>query len=124
MENVMSKIHIWIGESGKSKAEFSEYYIDINLGIKESQFCKDLNINWYDDDLIGVYKSDSNNDLQITIKELPISPEKIQEVYELCIRKEIQQANALFYYADSNLLVNDKNKKYNDLTYIGCFDWD
>ena len=128
MEDIMSKIHIWVGESKKSKKEFSEYFQnnqnDIDLGIGSCPFCKDIGINWYDDDLIGVYKSDSNNDLKITLDELPISPQKTQEVYNICMSKNIKNANALFYYSDANLIITNKDKKYNDLIYIGCIDWD
>lgn len=124
----MSKIHIWVGETQKSDEEFYKYFEnnmeDIRKEISGSPFAKDIGIIWYDDDFIGIYKSDSNNDLRIALDELPISPEKMQEVYDICINKNIKNANALFYYADGSITIIDKSKKYNDLTYIGCIDRD
>ncbi|WP_336618558.1 immunity 22 family protein [Bacteroides acidifaciens] len=128
MEEIMSKMHIWIGYTTKSKSEFSQYFI-INNNLEndkkeEPSFCNDLNITWYDEDLIGIYKSDSNDNLQITLEELPISPDEIKKAYDVCLDLNITKANALFYYADAELVVFDLEKKYNELIYIGCYDWD
>lgn len=123
----MSKVNIWVGFINMSKNEFSAYFQidqnDVEKGSGGCQFCKDVDINWYDDDLIGVYKSDSNEDLNITLEELPIAPEEIEKVYNKCLEKNIKKANALFYYADSEVTV-DENKKYNDLFYIDLFNWE
>ena len=121
-ENIMSKVHVWIGYTTKSKLEFSRYFIiNENTG---SSFCSDLNIAWYDEDLIGVYKSDFNDNLQTTLEELPISPDEIIKAYHICLNMNITKANAMFNYADADLAVLDLKKKYNDLIYIGCYDWD
>lgn len=124
-EEVMSKVHVWVGYTTKTKLEFSNYFKiskdAVNEGLGGCLFCKDININWYDDDLIGVYKSDSNDDLQVTLDELPISPEEIEKVYSVCLEKNVVKANALFYYADANIVISNTTKKYNGLTYIGCF---
>lgn len=124
----MSKVHVWVGYTTKTKIEFSNYFEisknAINKELGGCLFCNDININWYDDDLIGVYKSDSNDDLRVTLDELPISPEEIEKVYSVCLEKNIAKANALFYYADADIVISNTNKKYNGLTYIGCFLWD
>lgn len=121
----MSKIHVWIGKTSKDKESFSRYF-EINpserdAGTGASQFDKDVNIKWYDDDLIGVYY-DENYSLETLIDELPISPEVQESIQARCIELEIKEANAMFYYEDADLTVSDVAKKYNDLTYIGSFD--
>lgn len=98
-ENIMSKVHIQIGYTTKSKSEFSRYFIiNENTGLS---FCR-VNITWYDEDLIGVYKSDFNDNLQTTLEELPISPDEIKKIFHICTNMNITKANALFYYADAN----------------------
>ncbi|MBC8137522.1 MAG: immunity 22 family protein [Fibrella sp.] len=42
---------------------------------------------------------------------------------EACDAKGFTKANAMFFYTDAELQIPDPNKKYNDLTYIGVFDW-
>ncbi|RZJ93795.1 MAG: hypothetical protein EOO60_04485 [Hymenobacter sp.] len=123
--NPMSKIHVWLGMSSKSKEEFSRYFeinqADKEAGVGASQFDKDIHIKWYDDDLIGVYYS-ASDDLDAALDELPTSPASIQAIYDKCAELSITQANAMFYYEDVDLQIADPEKKYNDLTYIGVFD--
>ncbi|MGI4737445.1 MAG: immunity 22 family protein [Janthinobacterium lividum] len=123
--NPMSKIHVWLGMSSKSEEEFSRYFeinqADKEAGIGASQFDKDIHIKWYDDDLIGVYYSTSD-DLAAALDELPTSPPSIQAISDKCAALDITHANALFYYEDADLRVVDSTKKYNELTYLGIFD--
>jgi hypothetical protein len=123
--NVASKIHVWIGVSPKSREEFSQYFI-INLEdraaeIGTSQFGKDVNIQWYDDDLIGVYYNEANTALEEAVEEIPTSPNSIQEIRERCAELNINKANAMFYYEDAELRIIQPKEKYNGLTYLGVF---
>lgn len=125
--NVMDAIHVWIGISNKGPDEFYQYFaineIDRDAGAGASQFDKDLKINWYDDDLIGIYYSENNRDLASALEELPLASEAVgQLIVSKCRVLNIDAANALFYYTDSDLEVADSAKKYNGLTYLGVFD--
>jgi hypothetical protein len=121
----MSKIHVWLGMSSKSQEEFSRYFeinqADKEAGVGASQFDKDIHIKWYDDDLIGVYYS-ASDDLDAALDELPTSSAAIQAIAARCAELDITQANAMFYYEDADLKIADPNKKYNELTYLGVFD--
>lgn len=124
--NVMTKIHVWIGMTTKSREEFSEYFVinpaDRDAGIGASQFDKDIHIQWYDDDLIGVYYSEETDSLEQALDELPVSPDTVEQVRGKCAEMKIDKANALFYYEDAELEITDSNKKYNQLTYVGVFE--
>lgn len=124
--NRMSKIHVWIGNSKKSSEDFYDYFKinheDKDLGIGASQFDKDIGINWYDDDLIGIFHDEDCEDLEIVIDEIPTSPDSLKKIHDKCIVLGIETANSMFYYEDSDLVINDISKKYNDIDYIGCFD--
>jgi hypothetical protein len=121
----MAKIHVWIGMSSKNREEFSRYFAinaaDRDAGIGASQFDKDIHIKWYDDDLIGVYYSDTN-ELEAALDELPTSPDSLAAIGSKCRELGITEANALFYYEDAELKIAEPDKKYNELTYIGVFD--
>jgi len=121
----MAKIHVWIGMSSQSREEFSRYFeinpADREAGIGASQFDKDIHIKWYDDDLIGVYYSDTP-DLEAALDELPTSPDSLAAIADKCRELGITEANAMFYYEDADLVISEPDKKYNELTYIGVFD--
>lgn len=123
--NVMTKIHVWAGKTSQNGDDFSQYFeinsADKDAGIGASQFDKDIHIQWYDDDLIGVYHSDTN-DLDAALDELPTSKSLLATIREKCLALGITEANALFYYQDAELEITEPDKKYNELTYIGVFD--
>ncbi len=135
MSDFMSKIHVWIGCTKQSINEFIKYfkidekdkekYFSIEeqeakaLGYGASQFDKDLGTGWYDDDLIGVFYNTESNVLEVALEELPFGEKKVKVA---CFKKGITEANAMFYYTDSELEVKNDKKIYNDLMYLGCFD--
>lgn len=126
-KGVMDTIHVWIGFSLKKLEEFEQYFainsIDRDAGTGASQFDKDININWYDDDLIGVYFNEHSNDLEATLDELPVASETVErQIRSRCAELNIIKANALFYYTDSSIVIPYTDKKYNGLTYLGAFD--
>ncbi|WP_444658166.1 immunity 22 family protein [Flavobacterium columnare] len=122
----MSKIHVWIGNTEKSSDEFYNYFkinqADKDLGIGASQFDKDLGINWYNDDFIGTFYNEESTDLEVLLDEIPTSPDSLGKIEKICIDRKLDEVNAMFYYEDAELAVNDINKLYNGLQYIGCFD--
>jgi hypothetical protein len=122
----MDKIHVWIGYTSKTKEEFGEYFKineeDKNKGIGASQFDKDIGINWYDDDLIGVYKSDTADNLEQTIDEIPTSNETLEAIKNRCKELGVDKANAMFYYTDAEIIIEDNEKLFNGIQYLGLFD--
>ena len=127
----MSKVHVWVGINNADDETFEKYfeldYDDPDMDIddplyKVCQFCLDINEKWYDEDCIGVYKEDGTLDVRIALEELSVSQETLLEIQDICIKKGLEKVNAMFYYMDSKIDVVDKNKLYNELTYIGEFD--
>lgn len=124
--NVTSRIHVWLGLTSQSRAEFARYFelseADRVQGRGASQFDKDLQIKWYDDDLIGVYYNDADDRLAAALDEVPTSPQAIEQMQARCAALGFTRANALFYYEDAGLTVAAPDKHYNGLTYLGSFD--
>lgn len=123
----MDTIHVWLGTISSSVEEFNQYFAinpdDMDAGISASQFDKDVYIKWYDDDLIGVYYQQDNDNLDNAIEEIPTASADIEQlIRDKCAELGIAKANAMFYYTDADLEVSDVAKKYNGLTYIGAFD--
>jgi hypothetical protein len=123
--SVMSKIHVWAGVTLQSAEDFEKYFeintVDRDAGIGASQFDKDTGMKWYDDDLIGVYYGDAD-DLDTSLATLPVSMNTVNAIRANCIKRGVTKANSLFYYEDADLEINDPDKKYNGLIYIGVFD--
>ncbi|MBG9452526.1 hypothetical protein ABE61_00075 [Lysinibacillus sphaericus] len=127
----MSKVHVWVGINNADDETYEKYfeldYDDPDMDIddplyKVCQFCQDINVKWYDEDCIGVYKEDDTIDVRKALEELSISQETMLEIQDICIKKGLEKVNAMFYYMDSEIDVVDKNILYNELTYIGEFD--
>jgi len=133
----MSEIHIWIGFTTKTHQEFDQYFDQKNAFLFDaqgnekdpsqivlSQFSKDLGkLYSFDEDFLNIYYNPGSDDLQLALEELSDIdlPELLKDI---CYSKGIKKANAMFSYTDADLQVNDVDKKYNDLTYLGVFEWD
>ena len=124
--SVMSKIHVWLGVTPHTPEEFSQYFeinaADRAAGGGASLSDKDVGINWYDDDLIGVYRFERAISPEAAAYELPTSPDTIVAVLGRCSELGITQANALFCYQDADLHVSDPLRIYNGLPYLGVFE--
>ena len=132
----MSKIHVWIGLTEKTQKEFEQYFDQRNAFLFDSQgnekdpseitlsqFSKDLGESYsFDEDFLTIYYNPDSDDIDLALEELADvdSPELL---IEACDAKDITKANAMFFYTDAELQIPAPNKKYNDLTYIGVFDW-
>lgn len=127
----MSKIHIWIGTTGQTEEEFKRYFeIDYSTGgdfddplYKTCQFCLDIGEKWYDEDFLGIMPIYEE---PVDVKELldltPIgAPFSYQEAYQKSIEAGIFQANAIFYYANCNLILTEIKPDYNGLKYLGFY---
>ncbi|RZJ94242.1 MAG: hypothetical protein EOO60_03480 [Hymenobacter sp.] len=117
---------LWMGTSTQTVAAFTQYF-NVKSGnrdsvVKATQFDKDLNIDWYDDDLIGVYYKEDNEDLEAALDEIPTTDKALDQIRAKCAEIGITKANAMFYYKDADLQVAEPSKLYNGLAYLGAFD--
>ena len=132
----MSKVHVWAGFTEKTQKEFEQYFDQRNAflfdsqgnekddsEIISSQFGRDLGKSHsFDEDFLTIYYNPESEDLDLVLEGLADvnSPELLVEA---CGVKGITKANAMFFYTDAELQLPNPDKKYNDLTYIGVFDW-
>lgn len=114
------KLHFWVGLTQLSEQRYWDYF-DASHGLP--QFCKDIGLEWLDQDFMGYYFNQQNTDLKLIIENTP-EPDHYQVMLEDCIEKGLNKANAMFYYWGDESILVDQNKKYNTLTYIGNYDWD
>jgi len=126
-----SKVHVWIGNNfdedydGYFELDYSSDKDIDDSEYKVCGFCKDVGEKWYDEDWIGVIQDPAKPvEIDLLLKELSISDEVSENIKRVCIEKGFEQANAMFFYYDGNLVVKNKEKLYNKLAYIGMFDCD
>lgn len=124
----ISKIHVWIGSNfDENYEEYFEldYNVDIDIDAPEYKvcgFCQDIGLKWYDHDWITILQHDEFTDIDILLKELAVSKDVLMTIKNACANKEIIKANALFAYCDADILIQNKDKFYNKLSYIGVFE--
>lgn len=129
----MSKIHIWIGTTTKTEEEYLKYFeLDYSTegdfddpDYKECQFCKDISEKWYDEDMIGIMPiSKDCQPIAVLLKEIEplLQKSEIAAINDKCKSLGLNHGNAIFYYTDSDLVINNPYKEnYNDLKYIGIY---
>jgi hypothetical protein len=128
------KVHLWIGTTHKPEDEYQKYFeLDYSTegdfddpNYKVCQFCKDIGEVWYDQDFIGIIpRLETEVDLDELLVEAAVDEQELDKVKEICAERGIEKANAMFWYADANLVVPKPYKEeYNGLKYIGVFDGD
>ena len=128
------KIHLWIGANKMPEEEYLKYFEldystegDFNSpDYKICQFCLDIEKKWYDQDFIGIIpRSYNNNDLNNLLSESSIDIDEWDNIKKICEQYGIKEANAMFWYADADLIIPKPYKnEYNGLKYIGVFDAD
>ena len=116
----MNKIYLWLGFTTKSEEEYWDYFSD-NDGTP--QFCIDTNLDWLDQDFMGYYYNADSDNLQNTVENTPESG-LYEVMLEAASKKKISKANAMFYYTGDDIVSVDENKTYNDLIFVGVFDWE
>ena len=135
----MTKIHIWIG-TFKTEKEFKQY-VDQSKYMKawqmynngdenyvgdeepdkdlRSNFCKEINIDFYDEDFIVFQFNKKSDDITQLISIIPADANKL---IKIC-KQKIEKGNSLIYYTDEE--VNEKDAlKCKSMTYIGVFEQD
>jgi hypothetical protein len=128
------KVHLWIGATHKPEDEYMEYFeLDNSTegdfddpNYKVCQFCKDIGEVWYDEDFIGIIpRLEKEVDLDEILVEAAVDEKELDKIKEICAGYGIKKANAIFWYADGDLVVPKPYKEeYNGPKYIGVFDGD
>ena len=117
----MKKIHLWIGFTSKTEKEYEEYF---DQDSNTSQFGKDIGIEEYDEDFIGIIPLfEQEVDVNDILDEIPIDDDCIESVLSECKRLDIEKVNAVFYLTDASVEITKPYKEnYNGIKYIGLFD--
>lgn len=122
----MTHIHVWIGTFIGSEEDFNQYLevdkVRVKLGVGGSQFDRDIGLNWYDEDHIGVYHSTTNLSLKAAVDEIIGASGMLEDIYNLCLSKGINEANTMLYYFNDDLEVVTSDRLSNGLVYIGVFE--
>lgn len=116
----MKKIHLWIGTTTKTEREYEEYFGQNN---DVSPFGKDIGIEEYDEDFIGIIPPfEQEIALSDILNEAPIDSSDIKSVLEECKRLNIEKANVVLYLTDASVeILKPYKDNYNELKYIGLF---
>jgi hypothetical protein len=127
----MSKIHIWIGTTKQTEEEYLKYFeLDYSTEgdfedpeYKLCQFCKDLSVEWYDEDFIGIVPIfHMEMPVSVLLNEIPLNSNEISNVLSACEKIGLVKANAIFYLTDAEIQINQPYKtNYNGLQYIGMY---
>lgn len=115
----MKKIHIWIGSYFDGIEKYEEYF---NQDNPPCQFCKDIGIEEYDDDFIGIIPlfCDEVNILTLLL-EAPVEESEKNKILKRCGALGLEKGNVIFYLTDSSIYINDAENVYNGLLYIGIY---
>jgi len=125
----MSKVHVWIGISDSDDETFEKYFeLDYNTDVemddplyKVCQFCVDTKTEWYDEDMIAIYKIDHLISVEEALEEIPVSKDTLLEINTICVGKGIKNINAMFFYTDGDLKITNTDRLFNGLVYLGEF---
>ncbi|AUQ24223.1 immunity 22 family protein [Dickeya zeae] len=129
MENI---VHIWVGSNFQSEEKYMDYFeLDYsvegdfsNQNYKLCGFCRDVGIEWYDEDFIGIIpRHDEDVSLDELLIDAAVDRSELSELKKKCKDLGIEKANAIFWYQDPSVVVNGE-ADYNGLKYIGSFKGD
>lgn len=132
-----SALHVWIGTTGASEAEFARYlghdpaYWQADEERRETAaedltgcgFCRDLGLRYlYDEDLMLAVHLPAAVPVGEMIDEGALRTDEAgAAMLAECAARGITVANAMMVYGDADLTVADRNKLYNGLIYLGRF---
>ncbi|WP_264529310.1 immunity 22 family protein [Flavobacterium sp. N502540] len=123
----LDKIFLWLGVTSKSQEQFDEYFeLDYSEDIDNRKicgFCKDIGKKWYDEDFIGYLRFNEELTVLAILKEVPISENDKNKVLDNCKDLGIEFVNSVYWYS-GEIEVPSKDKKYNELFYIGEYSLD
>lgn len=115
----MKKIHIWIGSYFDETEKYEEYFNQDNPPCK---FCKDIGIEEYDEDFIGMIPLFRDEvDILTLLLEASVEESEKSKILKRCGNLGLEKGNAIFYLTDSSICINDIENVYNGLLYIGMY---
>lgn len=132
----MQHIHLWVGFF-ESKKSF-ERYLDQRAYLKawavydneapqdgedaaepspalRCQFCKEIDLDWYDEDALTVKYVRAPVTVDLLCKQLPVAKDEVQALFA---RRHIGEANALIAYQDQALTQKDASRS-TSMQYVG-----
>jgi hypothetical protein len=134
----MAKIHVWIG-GFQSEKDFN-HYVDQSAYLNawqmyndgdddyegddepnenlRCQFCKEINLDTFDDDFIVLQFNKTTKDIKQLISIIPADADKLLKA---CKQNRLENGNALIYYTDDDLKESDASK-CKTMTYLGVFE--
>ena len=125
------QVHIWVGTTTQSEEEYRKYFelvypIDIDdPNYKVCGFCKDINRDAYDEDMILINPLyESEQPIITMLDDASLALGAYDAVISKCAKLGIERGNAIFTYTDypsEDIKPSDKIM-YNGLHYIGLFD--
>ncbi|MBI6783150.1 immunity 22 family protein [Pseudomonas syringae] len=128
------KVHLWVGTNFSSESDYKKYFeLDYSTegdfddpNYKLCDFCKDVNTKWYDEDFIGIIpRRETEVEIDEILNDAAIDQSERVRAETACKSLGILKANAIFWYADADLVVSPSaNNSYNGLSYIGIFEGD
>lgn len=131
MEN---KVHLWIGSNFSTDEQYMQYFeIDYSTGgdfedpsYKPCGFCKDIGVDWYDEDFIGIIdRKPKDVELDELLVDAAVDESQKPLIKKKCSDLGIKKANAILWYQDEELVLKKPLKEnYNGLKYIGIFEGD
>ncbi|CDH06152.1 conserved hypothetical protein [Xenorhabdus bovienii str. oregonense] len=129
-----NRVHLWIGSNFSSENEYMEYFqLDYSVegdfedpNYKLCQFCEDIGLQWYDEDFIGIIlRHNKNISIDEILTDAAVDQSEFQSIKEISNKLGMKEANAIFWYQDSELHIKPPCKiGYNNLKYIGLFKGD
>ncbi|MCL1989459.1 MAG: immunity 22 family protein [Defluviitaleaceae bacterium] len=123
-----TKVHVWIGDNfDENYHDYFELDYDVQVDIdspdyKVCGFCEDIDEKWYDEDWLGAFQHSKSVKLDKLLEELAVTKDVLNDIKHVCKEKKINKASATFWYYDGSIIVKNREKKFNNLHYIGVFD--
>ncbi|KAF9659530.1 immunity 22 family protein [Tenacibaculum sp. ZH5_bin.1] len=126
----MDELHVWVGsfegslETFEKFFDLTDFYNNYESGnnFERCEFCKYIDDDSYDNDFIG-FEIGNIGIKELLFNTLPDS-DLAEKVLRKCEEENILKPNAILYYGDEDLSVNDLDDNFKGLKYLGVFDWD
>lgn len=80
-----TKLHLWLGSTEINQQEYW-YYFDDSEGLPK--FCKEVGLDWLDQDFMGYHFDKEVDDLKFIIEETP-EPEHHEKMLKDCLEKAL-----------------------------------
>jgi hypothetical protein len=123
----LDKIFLWLGVTSNNQEQFDEYFeLDYSEDIDNRKicgFCQDIGKKWYDEDFIGYLRFNEEITILTILQQVPINEKDKSKVLDRCKDLGIELVNSVYWYS-GEIEVPSKDKKYNELFYIGEYSLD